>query len=72
MHPRQVPIANEVYVPTHEEYEYARGITEAFTAAEARGEGSYQHDGQLIEVPVKRDFERIVALYERAHTAAPR
>jgi (S)-citramalyl-CoA lyase len=62
IHPKQIPILNEVFCPSAEEIERARSIIAAF---EANTGGLVVIDGKLIEKPVLRSMQRIVAIAER-------
>lgn len=62
IHPKQIPILNEVFSPTAEEIAHARRIVDAFAAAET---GLVVVDGKLIEKPVLRSMHRTLAVAER-------
>jgi (S)-citramalyl-CoA lyase len=62
IHPKQVPILNQVFSPSPEDIERARSIIAAFEASEG---GLTVIDGKLIEKPVLRSMQRIVAIAER-------
>jgi citrate lyase subunit beta/citryl-CoA lyase len=58
IHPSQVPVIRAGYTPTEEQAEWARRVLEA-----ARDErGVFQFDGQMVDMPVLRRAQRIVAL----------
>jgi citrate lyase beta subunit len=63
IHPKQIPIINEVYSPSDKEIKYARKVIGAFTEANT---GVVVVDGKLIERPVLRTMQRILARGERA------
>ena len=62
IHPKQIPILNEVFCPSAEEIERARSIIAAFENATG---GLAVIDGKLIEKPVLRSMQRVVAIAER-------
>ena len=62
VHPKQIPILNEVFSPTVLEIERARVITEAFEAADT---GLLVIDGKLIEKPVLREMYRVLSIADR-------
>ena len=64
IHPGQVPIVNREYSPSAEEAAYARRIVKENAAAEAAGRGSFAIDGKMIDVPVVRRAERLLARLE--------
>ncbi len=66
IHPSQVSLANDVFGPRAEEIAYAQRVIEASREAEARGMGAFVLDGRMIEVPVVRRAEAIVAISRQA------
>jgi citrate lyase subunit beta/citryl-CoA lyase len=61
IHPGQVPIVNREYSPSAEELSHARRVIEENAAAEAAGRASFAIDGKMIDVPVVRRAERLIA-----------
>ncbi len=59
IHPRQIEILNRVFTPSDAEIEHAHKLLEAFELA---GTGLVVVDGKLIEKPVLREMQRIVAI----------
>ena len=58
IHPTQIAVIREGYAPTDEEADWARRVLAA-----ARDErGVFQFEGQMVDMPVLRRAERIVAL----------
>ncbi|MBZ0228138.1 MAG: HpcH/HpaI aldolase/citrate lyase family protein, partial [Bauldia sp.] len=49
IHPRQVPIANDVFAPTEEEVEWAEKVLTAFARPENAGKGVISVEGQMVE-----------------------
>ena len=62
IHPKQIAILNEVFTPSQAEIAHARRIIDAFKDADT---GLVVIDGKLIEKPVLRDMNRILAIAER-------
>jgi citrate lyase subunit beta / citryl-CoA lyase len=62
IHPRQVPIIHEAYAPLPEEIEKALRIMEAYADATARGLGVVSLGSKMIDPPVVKRAERLVAL----------
>jgi citrate lyase subunit beta/citryl-CoA lyase len=52
IHPRQVPVIREAFVPSVEEVDKARRIVAAFKEAEARGSGVVALGSKMIDPPV--------------------
>lgn len=66
IHPSNVPAVNEVFSPTGTEIEKAQKIVAAYRASPT---GLAIVDGKLIEKPVIRSMERILALRDLASSA---
>jgi citrate lyase subunit beta/citryl-CoA lyase len=58
IHPSQVAVIRDGYAPTTEQVEWARAVL----ARVAHERGVFQHDGLMVDAPVLRRAERIVAL----------
>ena len=65
IHPRQIPIVNEVFTPDQATIAHAQRIIDAFEAADT---GLVVVDGKLIEKPVLREMQRILSIAERVST----
>tara|TARA_R110002110_G_scaffold138271_6_gene323919 strand:- start:250 stop:1119 length:870 start_codon:yes stop_codon:yes gene_type:complete len=65
IHPKQIPILNDVFTPDSATVERARWIIAEFEAADT---GLVVVDGKLIEKPVLRDMQRIIAVAERVRS----
>lgn len=67
IHPRQIPIAREVFAPDPAAVEYAREVVAAYQEALREGRGAVQVRGQAVDKPV---VERAVALLARWEDSA--
>ena len=65
IHPRQIPIVNEVFTPGAARIAHAKRILAAFEEADT---GLVVVDGKLIEKPVLREMHRILSIAERVST----
>jgi citrate lyase subunit beta/citryl-CoA lyase len=65
IHPRQVPLANEVFRPTADEVSHAREVVEAFRVAAAKGIGAYTVNGRMVDAPFVKSAERVLALAKK-------
>jgi len=54
IHPRQVPVANEIFRPTEKEIAHAQRVVEAAREAAAMGIGAFTVDGKMIDAPAVR------------------
>ncbi len=59
IHPAQVPIINECYLPTSAEIDHARRIVEAFAANP--GAGTVGLDGKMVDIPHLKQAHAILA-----------
>jgi citrate lyase subunit beta/citryl-CoA lyase len=62
IHPRQVPVIQEAFMPTEEEIEKASRIVEAFKEAEAQGSGVVALGSKMIDPPVVKRAQKILEL----------
>lgn len=62
IHPRQVPVINQVFSPSAEEIQRARELVAAFRAAEAQGKGAVQFQGMMVDYANVKRAEKILAL----------
>lgn len=65
IHPSHVPIANEVYSPSTQEYEFYSGMIAAFGEAEAKGIAAVTYEGHHIDYAHVKTAREVVALYEQ-------
>lgn len=63
IHPKQIAVLNEIFSPSESEVERARRIIQAFAES---GSGLVVIDGKLIERPVLRSMQRLVAIADAA------
>ncbi len=61
IHPDQVPIIKNVFVPSAEEVELARKLVRGFEEAEGQGSASIQIDGHFVDYPVYEQALRTIA-----------
>ncbi len=74
IHPSQIAIANDVFMPKPAEIERARRILAAAAEAEAKGVGAFVVDGQMIDEPFlvsARAIVELADLHARQPTARP-
>jgi len=65
IHPKQVPLANQLFTPDAKEIDKARRILAAMEAAKASGQGAVALDGRLIDIASIRQAEALVRQAER-------
>ena len=64
IHPGQIDVINQTFSPSPEEVEYARQVVAAWDGAEAEGRGSVALDGRMIDVPVVKRAQNLLAQAE--------
>ena len=64
IHPAQIDTINETFSPNPEDVAYARRVMEAWNQAEAAGRGSLDLDGKMVDVPVVKRAQNLLALVE--------
>lgn len=62
--PRQVDIANRIFSPSEEDLERARRLIAAYAAATAAGKGTIDFEGTMIDGPLLKRAEDMVAMAE--------
>ena len=65
IHPRQIPLANEVMSPPAAEVARARRVLEALDAAARAGKGAAQLDGRMIDIASERMARNLIAQAEQ-------
>lgn len=63
IHPSQAKLANAAFTPSADEVAEARKIAEAFEEAMAKDVAAIRIDGRLIDLPIARNAQRIVDLW---------
>lgn len=61
IHPNQVGLVHAVYLPTEAEIAYARRVVDAHHAHQAGGTGAFALDGKMVDMPVVKQAELILA-----------
>ena len=64
IHPAQVETINELFSPLTVDVEYARRVMDAWYEAEANGRGSLALDGKMVDVPVVKRAQNLLALVD--------
>ena len=61
IHPAQIDTINQLFSPQPEDVAYARRVMEAWREAEANGRGSLALDGKMVDVPVVKRAQNLLA-----------
>lgn len=62
VHPAQLAILNDGFSPSAEEVDWARRVLAGEVAARAEGRGAFAVDGRMVDAPVVRRAEEILAM----------
>ena len=65
IHPKQVPVINEVFTPTAADVDRATRVINAYDEARAAGHGVTTLDGRMVERPIVERARRTIALAAR-------
>jgi citrate lyase subunit beta-like protein len=66
IHPNQVSVVQDAFTPSVESIAYAKRIVETFEASQREGKGAYSLDGKMIDMPLLKNAQKVLA---RAHAA---
>lgn len=64
IHPAHVPVVNEVFSPSRQEYEFYAGMIAAFEEAESQGIAAVTYEGHHIDYAHVKTAREVVAQYE--------
>jgi citrate lyase beta subunit len=66
IHPAQVGPVQEAFTPSNDAIAYARRVVETFEAHQSAGQGAYDLDGKMIDMPLLKNAQKVL---ERALAA---
>ena len=66
IHPNQVSAVQEAFTPSEESIAYARRIVETFEASQKEGKGAYSLDGKMIDMPLLKNAQKVLARAQAA------
>jgi len=66
IHPKQVVPVQESFTPSDEAIAQARNLLEAFAQRQAQGVGAFTLDGKMIDAPLVKAAERVLAIARAA------
>ncbi|MBI4198863.1 MAG: CoA ester lyase [Chloroflexi bacterium] len=64
IHPSQLDTINALFSPSDEEVAYARRMVQAFQEAVAQGRGTISLDGKMVDLPVVKRAQKLLARAE--------
>jgi len=66
IHPNQVSAVQEAFTPSDESIAYARRIVETFESSQKEGKGAYALDGKMIDMPLLKNAQKVLARAQAA------
>jgi citrate lyase subunit beta/citryl-CoA lyase len=60
IHPSQVPVLNELFLPSAEEASHASELVAAWDAAITEGRGAFEFRGRMVDPPVVARAEEVL------------
>jgi citrate lyase beta subunit len=66
IHPNQVAPVQQAFTPSEEAIAYARRVIQAFEENQQAGKGAFVLDGKMIDAPILKSAERVIALAKAA------
>jgi len=60
IHPRQVTLANEAFLPSAEELSWAKQVVDAYQKALSQGLASLAVNGEMVDEPVARRAQALL------------
>jgi citrate lyase subunit beta-like protein len=61
IHPNQVSVVQAAFTPSEDAVAYAKRIVETFEASQKEGKGAYSLDGKMIDMPLLKNAQKILA-----------
>ena len=61
IHPNQVQVTQEAFTPSEESIAYAKRVIESFEASQREGKGAYALDGRMIDMPLLKNAQKVLA-----------
>lgn len=71
IHPNQVAPVQEAFTPSEEAIEYAQRVVRGFSASQREGRGAFALDGKMIDMPLVKNAQKVLARARAAGKIAP-
>ena len=65
IHPNQIAPIQAAFTPNPEAVAHARRVVEAFAAHQASGIGAFSLDGKMVDAPIVKAAQRLLARVEK-------
>jgi citrate lyase beta subunit len=70
IHPDQVEITNRAFSPSPAQIDWAQRVLDAHAEHQARGAGAFALDGRMVDAPIVKQAERVIARAQLARRGA--
>jgi citrate lyase subunit beta/citryl-CoA lyase len=60
IHPKQIPLINEIFTPSAAEVAFAEKVVAGFAQAEKEGSAAFQVDGKFVDYPILYRAQRVL------------
>ena len=65
IHPSQVPVVHQAFSPSQSKIEWATNLIKEFREHEKTGKGAFNFRGSMIDMPLVKQAENIIAMNEK-------
>ncbi len=72
IHPRQVEVIHRAFDPTEAQIAHATRLLAAFTTQQKRGTGAFDFEGKMVDLPMVRSAEKVLARARAAGLVNPK
>ncbi|CAG9832998.1 unnamed protein product [Diabrotica balteata] len=62
IHPGQIQVVQEAFLPSADKIEWARGLLHAFKEHQATGKGAFTYRGSMIDMPTMKQAQNVIDL----------
>ncbi|GLG96391.1 Uncharacterized protein GBIM_03388 [Gryllus bimaculatus] len=69
IHPSQVQIVQELFLPSEKQVIWAQGLVAAFQEHQAAGKGAFVYQGHMIDMPLLRQAQNILQMSAAAKSS---
>nr|CAH7744372.1 unnamed protein product [Callosobruchus chinensis] len=66
IHPSQVPVVQEAFLPSKEQMDWAEGLLTAFREHQKSGKGAFTYRGSMIDMPTMKQAQNVLELAKLA------
>lgn len=64
IHPDQIPIVQDAFLPSRRQVEWATGLLESFQQHQLKGKGAFVYKGNMIDMPTMKQAQNIMDIFK--------